>query len=141
MKIIADGEGTRRKIAELLIAPILLNKPDHIGTPAWLELMFHVEEREIIQYEAKAPFVMPGYLKVAPFKLEEGTKKKEREVPAGALLWVRTDKKWPEFVEVEFQPGKHRQTYWFHLTTRQFESIFPKLSFYSHWQRSRNEPL
>ena len=113
------------KIAEILLAPILAHKPPSFSLKAWFEIMMHTEDRPIVKYIVKEPFKMPGlYMRTAHIKLQGlGYRRMTPEV----VLWVRTDIKTPDVVEVEACIGVGEKTHWYTLDKTEWMSIRPRL--------------
>jgi len=109
-------------IGDILVRPIVNAKPRAISLSVWLEKMFHVDEREIYRFEVIKPFKMPGELKVTNgFKMLQGVG--PTWVREGVVLIVRTDKRYPEIVDVEGPIGVGRKDLWYQMSDIDFIRI------------------
>lgn len=87
----------------------------------WMEYLFHTKFREVGQYVARRAFEMPGLLVINSVTKIQGIG--YRKVRAGQEMWVRTDERTPEQVEVEIMAGKGKADQVFELSSQQWNAI------------------
>lgn len=93
-------EGSLALIYKLFFGPLIQYKPNTLSINEWLESLFDVRNREITQYKCTKPFEMPGLYCQAALVRVQGLG--FRDVAKGDRLWVRTDARSPNEIEVEF---------------------------------------
>lgn len=87
-------------MGSLFIVKIVRAKPEGVEIGSWLEMMFGLHEREIIQYQSNRAFVVPGFYKPVPHLRIAGSKI-PRTVPQGQRVWLRFDRKYPNAIDLE----------------------------------------
>lgn len=117
-------EGSITEIYRIFFRPIIKNHcPDSLTPHEFLEEMFDVDHRDIVRYRAKRNFKMPGLFYVSGNQKVQGIG--FRQVKQHAILWLRTDSKNPDFVDIEFMGGVGEMDQVFSLTSSEFNSIAP----------------
>lgn len=99
------NEGSLREIFDLFLKPItkkwgIRNKNKMV----FLDWLFDVENREIRRWRVVKTFNIPGLLYIAGSIKIQGIG--YREVKSGVEMWVRTDKRSPNSIDVEWQGGQ-----------------------------------
>lgn len=110
--------GKLKEFARLFIWPFVNKyKGDNVSLEAFLECLFSVDERKIERFKVLESFIMPGNL------LDyESIIKVRRKTFEGQQLWVRTDIKMPDRIDIELV-YKNGQSTTFKLKQAQFSSI------------------
>lgn len=99
-------------------------KPDNQELRDFLdEVVFNLKTRDIVRYEARRDFTMPGLYYAASLVKIQGIG--YRQVKAGTELFVRKDATTPEAIDVEFMGGQGGKDQVFCLTGSQWNSIAP----------------
>lgn len=93
-------EFKKSKLGSLFILKIMKCRPEGVDVYIWLELIFGLHEREIVQYETVRSFVIPGLYKPVPH-VRVGGYKIPRTVPQSQRVWVRLDEKYPNVIDFE----------------------------------------
>lgn len=91
-------------IGRLFIQKIVDARPEGVTVARWIEMIFGLHERFILQYKSLQAFDLPGYFKPVPDIRIPGYKSK-RHVKSGKNLWVRFDLKYPDVIEIEAHIG------------------------------------
>lgn len=97
----AFEQGSAPIIWKRIIAPLLRYKPIDQDMKQYLELLFHTHERPINRYVVRKQFSMPGLYHVSALTKVQGIG--PRHVVVGDILWVRTDTRYPNEIQVEIE--------------------------------------
>lgn len=111
-------QGSYREIYEKFFGPLIQYKPPHYSIKDWLEELFHFRHRDIVRYVAKRSFTLPGLYYLAPLMPVQGIG--FRSVKEGDELFVRTDARTPDVVDVEFHGGQGGKEQVFRLTASEW---------------------
>lgn len=116
------NEGSLREIFDLFIKP-LVNKYGYrkMNEIVFMEWLFDVENRQITRWKVKKPFTIPGLLYVAGAVKVQGIG--YRELKPDTILWVRSDRRNPDLIDVEFQGGQGGAEQVFGLTASEWKKI------------------
>lgn len=109
-------------IGKLFIQKIVDARPEGVTVPRWIEMIFGLHERFILQYKVSEPFDIPGYFKPVPDIRIPGLKR-QRHVKTGKLLWVRFDLKYPDVIELEAPIGHSEEPRIFQMNREQWLAI------------------
>ena len=109
------NEGSLREIFDLFIKPIV-NKYGYrkMNEMVFMEWLFDVENRQITRWKVAKPFTIPGLMYVAGAVKVQGIG--YRELKPDTILWVRSDRRNPNLIDVEFNGGQGAAEQVFALT-------------------------
>lgn len=120
--------GEAKDIAKLFIWPFVAQyKPEGTSIENFLDELFQTNYRKIERYRCLEKFVMPG--RIAIDSHIDSTIKVRRIVRSEQVMWIRTDSKMPNRIDIELVYRDNRSTV-FKLDQAQYSTI---LGFVSHW--------
>lgn len=111
----------------MFVIKIVRAKPEGVDISRWVELIFGLHERDIIQYETKKAFNIPGLYKPAPMVRIAGSKI-PRKVSENQRIWVRLDVKFPDAIDFEAPIGIGCEPRIFQLSRDEWDHVKPWLS-------------
>ena len=117
----AHRQGSSKDIAKWFLKPLLHYRPDYMSIRDWLDYLFGTEHRHITTYIADRPFEIKG---VALTKY--GVRASNfgyRKVSKGSELFVRTDARTPNRIDVEVLIGIGKRSRVFELSQLQWERM------------------
>jgi hypothetical protein len=127
------ASGHMKEVARLFIWPFIDNyKSPSSSIENFLDELFQTNYRNIERFKGRDKFVMPGKVLDKPARItghSSGTIKVRRNVKADQVMWVRTDSKMPDRIDVELI-YKDNQSTVFLLNQAEWCTILP---FISHW--------
>jgi hypothetical protein len=97
------SEGCIRDIYKHFFGPLIFYKPPLLTIQDWLNYLFDASNRDIVRYVATKDFKMPGLLFTSGSVKVQGLG--YRPVTKGDELWVRTDARNPNQIDVEYLGG------------------------------------
>lgn len=106
----------------MFISKIVDARPQGVELAQWLELIFGLHERDIIQYESLRNFIVPGLFKPAPQVRIAGLKI-PRNVHARQRVWVRFDLKYPNVIDLEAPIAHGNEPRLFQLTRPEWDHV------------------
>jgi hypothetical protein len=111
-------------LGRLFILKIIHAKPEPVELAEWLELIFGLHEREIVQYLSTRDFKVPGFYKPVPHVRIAGLHI-PRTVTCEQRIWARFDFKYPNAIDIEapIQMGKRRVYNFFQLTKLEWDEV------------------
>lgn len=115
------AEGSIRDIYKLIFGKLIYFKPDAVSIADWLEELFDVKHRDISRFTATQDFTLPGLLYVAPAVKVQGTG--YRQIREDQELWVRTDARNPDSVDVEVFAGQGEADLVYSLTRAEWDWV------------------
>lgn len=110
-------QGSIKKIADILLLPLIKAKPKLLDIRDWLEECFAIKTRSIHRYVAKKDFKLIGHFYQCPSKVSVGLG--NRDIKMGMEVWVRVDSENSNRIDVEINRNK-LGTQIFKLTKLQF---------------------
>jgi hypothetical protein len=114
-------EGSLKLIYKWFIGPLIIYKPASHSIKEWLEELFDIKHRDITRYVVMKPFHMPGlYCETAATKIQGVG---YRTVKKDEVLWVRTDGRRPNVIDVEWLGGQGRKDQVFSLSADQWRWV------------------
>jgi hypothetical protein len=116
---------TQSPLGKLFVLKILKSKPPSVELGRWVELIFGLHEREIIQFKVVRPFLIPGAFKPVPAVRIYGLGPKRRVYP-GNRLFVRFDERYPNVIDLEATVGDNEARI-FQLQEKEWLKISPYL--------------
>lgn len=126
LKTLKQFEHAAGDIFKKFLAPLSRYKPDELDMGQFWECLFHVEERTIQAYKARASFKLPGLYYLSGNVKIQGVG--PRQVKRGEYLFVRTSNLDPNRVDVEHN-------------IRDEEHVFALNSSEWGWVRLKLEPV
>ncbi len=127
------GEGSIKDIWAIWFAHWLVCKPDRMDLTDWLQLIWGTKDRDVTRYIARREFKMPGLYHTAANVKIQGIG--PRTVVEGAEIWVRTDAREMDKVEVQWVEGNWERQ--FTLTKTEWFRIAENLELTERKGRSR----
>jgi hypothetical protein len=111
-------EGSLRQIYDWFLGKLIQYKPDTMPLADWMEYLFDIKNRDITRYITKNSFRMPGLLCATPHVKIQGIG--YRDVPKGAVIYVRKDARAPDSVDVEWLGGQGKADRVFSLSASEW---------------------
>ena len=87
-----------RRIWEIFVRPIAARRPSEANKAQWLDTVWGVEHRRIVQYQVTNWFTMPGLQKMSHIRHIQGV---GINIHVGCRLFVRFDDENPDQIEVQ----------------------------------------
>lgn len=109
-------------LGRLFIVKIVKARPHGVELANWVELIFGLHERDIIQYESNRTFVVPGFYKPVP-QIRLSGYKIQRSIPKKQRVWVRFDAKYPNVIDLEAPIAHANEPRVFQLNLEQWSHI------------------
>jgi len=120
-------QGSIKQIYELFFQPLVKRyRVPGKSLKEFLEDLFNVDYRNIDRYKVKNTFEIPGLLYTAGWAKTQGLG--YRTVKKGSLIFVRTDSREPNAIDVEFYGGVGEKEHVYCLNQYQFNSILQNIS-------------
>lgn len=115
------SEGSLAQIYKLYFGRLIFFKPTDTPIADWLEELFDVKHREITRYRANHEFTLPGLQYIAPTVKIQGVG--YRRIRQDQELWVRTDSRAPDAVDVEVFAGQGEADTVYALTRAEWDWV------------------
>src|SRR4051812_8938404 len=106
----------------MFVLKIVKAKPEGVELPRWIDLMFGLHERDIVQYKSNRPFNVPGFYKPCPHVRISGMRM-PRTVPPKQRIWVRFDMKYPNVIDLEAPISHGNEPKIFQLNRLEWDKI------------------
>lgn len=121
-QLLKKFEGTL--LGRMFILKIVKAKPPNVEMARWIELIFGLHERDIIQFKTNRKFEIPGdcFYKPAPMVRLAGFRI-PRMVPQSQRVWVRFDLKYPNVIDFEAPIAHGNEPRLFQLTRYQWDHV------------------
>lgn len=113
-----------KQIVKLFFKPLVKHKPEALSYAEWVQALFSIEVRSIVQYRATREIKLPGAFLLSARQAVPGIG--YRNVKPGAMLTVRTNNLLPDRIDIHFKGGQGGKDLVYRLTEEQW--MFVKLS-------------